>query len=292
MSFHETVRYIWNNPIILTILALVFAPLFGGVLMSLDRRITARMQGRMGPPFLQPFYDLIKLFGKQPLALHRPQIMYAVLHLVFMMLVVVLLVQGQDLLMVLFVQAFSVICLVLGGMSVRSPYSWIGSQRKILQMLAYEPVLVLLILAVNLRDNSFLASKVIENPHPLIFSMPLLFLAFLCVVAIEFQKSPFDVATSHHAHQEIVKGITLEFSGPFLGLIEIAHYYELAIFFGLMMAFWHTSLLAGLLLAFCSFLFLLILDNAFSRLTSYWMLRYMWTVPLTLALANLIWLWR
>ena len=50
MSFHETVRYIWNNPIILTILALVFAPLFGGVLMSLDRRITARMQGRMGPP--------------------------------------------------------------------------------------------------------------------------------------------------------------------------------------------------------------------------------------------------
>ena len=192
MSFHETVRYIWNNPIILTILALVFAPLFGGVLMSLDRRITARMQGRMGPPFLQPFYDLIKLFGKQPLALHRPQIMYAVLHLVFMMLVVVLLVQGQDLLMVLFVQAFSVICLVLGGMSVRSPYSWIGSQRKILQMLAYEPVLVLLILAVNLRDNSFLASKVIENPNPLIFSMPLLFLAFLCVVAIEFQKSPFE----------------------------------------------------------------------------------------------------
>lgn len=256
MSFHETVRYIWNNPIILTILALVFAPLFGGVLMSLDRRITARMQGRMGPPFLQPFYDLIKLFGKQPLALHRPQIMYAVLHLVFMMLVVVLLVQGQDLLMVLFVQAFSVICLVLGGMSVRSPYSWIGSQRKILQMLAYEPVLVLLILAVNLRDNSFLASKVIENPNPLIFSMPLLFLAFLCVVAIEFQKSPFDVATSHHAHQEIVKGITLEFSGPFLGLIEIAHCYELAIFFGLMMAFWHTSLIAGFLLAFsvsCSF---------------------------------------
>ena len=292
MSFHETVRYIWNNPIILTILALVFAPLFGGVLMSLDRRITARMQGRMGPPFLQPFYDLIKLFGKQPLALHRPQIMYAVLHLVFMMLVVVLLVQGQDLLMVLFVQAFSVICLVLGGMSVRSPYSWIGSQRKILQMLAYEPVLVLLILAVNLRDNSFLASKVIENPNPLIFSMPLLFLAFLCVVAIEFQKSPFDVATSHHAHQEIVKGITLEFSGPFLGLIEIAHCYELAIFFGLMMAFWHTSLIAGFLLDFCSFLFLLILDNAFSRLTSYWMLRYMWTVPLTLALANLIWLWR
>ena len=93
-------------------------------------------------------------------------------------------------------------------------------------------------------------------------------------------------------HGLSVTRLTLEFSGPFLGLIEIAHCYELAIFFGLMMAFWHTSLIAGFLLAFCSFLFLLILDNAFSRLTSYWMLRYMWTVPLTLALANLIWLWR
>ena len=135
MNLTEFFRSVWNNPTILTILALLFAPVFGCVLMSLDRKITARMQGRMGPPWLQPFYDLCKLFGKQPLALHRPQIMYAVLHLVFMMLVVVLLVQGQDLLMVLFVQAFSVICLVLGGMSVRSPYSWIGSQRKILQML-------------------------------------------------------------------------------------------------------------------------------------------------------------
>ncbi len=283
---------IWNNKTILTVLALLVAPLAGGIIMSLDRKITARMQGRMGPPLLQPFYDLFKLLGKQPMALHRPQIMYAVLHLVFMMLVVVLLVQGQDLFMVLFVQAFSVVCLVLGGMSVRSPYSWIGSQRKILQTLAYEPILVLLILAINLRDNSFLASKVMENPQPLLFSMPLLFLAFLCVVAIEFEKSPFDVSTSHHAHQEIVKGITLEFSGPFLALIEIAHYYEVAIFFGLLMAFWHTSLLAGFLLAFCSFVFLLIVDNTFSRLSSYWMLRYMWTVPLTLALANLIWLWR
>ena len=63
MSFDETVSYIWNNSTILTILALIFAPLFGGILMSLDRRITARMQGRMGPPFLQPFYDLFKLFG-------------------------------------------------------------------------------------------------------------------------------------------------------------------------------------------------------------------------------------
>ena len=292
MNLTEIFRSVWNNPTILTILALLFAPVFGCVLMSLDRKITARMQGRMGPPWLQPFYDLCKLFGKQPLALHRPQIMYAVLHLVFMMLVVVLLVQGQDLLMVLFVQAFSVICLVLGGMSVRSPYSWIGSQRKILQMLAYEPVLVLLILAVNLRDSSFLASKVMENPQPLLFSMPLLFLAFLCVVAIEFQKSPFDVATSHHAHQEMVRGITTELSGNILALVTLSHWYENVFLLGVVGLFiinssW-VSIPAAILVCLAAFLLETLIDNVFPRVKWQEMLKWTWIVTLAAGGINLM----
>ena len=282
---------ICGNPYVYAALVMILAPLAGALLMGIDRVVTARMQGRMGPPLLQPFYDTFKLFGKEPIALHRPQIMYAMLHLVFMMLALLLLAQGNDLLMVLFVQAFSVICLVLGGMSVRSPYSWIGSQRKILQMLALEPILLVMILAINLRDNSFLGSEVLKNPQPLLLSMPLLFIAFLFVIGIELEKSPFDLASSHHAHQEIVKGITLEYSGPFLGLIEIAHFYEVAFFFWLMWAFWHTNFWIGGALALGGFLFLMVMDNAFPRLTTTWMLRFMWTVPLTLALANLIWLW-
>ena len=287
----EKLIEILSHPYVVTVAAVLFAPVLGAFIMGLDRKLTARMQGRIGPPLLQPFYDLFKLFGKDPIALHRPQIMYAILHLVFMILVVVMLTQGEDLLMILLVHAFSSICLILGAMSVRSPYSWIGSQRKILQILAYEPVLLVLLLAINLRDNSFLASKVMANPQPLLISMPLLFLAFICVVAIEMSKSPFDVASSHHAHQEIVKGLTLEYSGPFLAILEITHFYEIAIFFGLIMCFWHTSFWIGFLLESVVFVFILIVDNAFSRLPAGWMVRYMWTVPLTLALANLIWLW-
>ncbi len=280
-----------NNPYLFGTLVMIFAPLAGALLMGIDRVITARMQGRKGPPVMQPFYDTIKLFQKQPIALHRPQIMYAMLHLVFMMLALLLLALGSDLLMVLFVQAFSVICLVLGAMSVRSPYSWIGSQRKILQMLALEPILLLMILAVNLKTGSFLGSRVMELNQPLLLTMPLLFIAFVFVVGIELEKSPFDLASSHHAHQEIVKGVTLEYAGPFLGLIEIAHFYEVTFFFWLMWAFWHSNPLVGLSLASTGFLFLTVMDNAFPRLTATWMLRFMWTVPLSLALANLIWLW-
>ena len=286
------VYMIFESPLLRCLVALILAPTIGTLLCGLDRKITARLQGRIGPSFWQPVYDILKLMGKQPFLVHRMQLVYAFLHLFFMMLTLILLVLGQDLLMVLFCQAFSALCLVIASMSVRSPYSWIGSQRKILQMLAYEPTLILLILAVYLQNNSFLGIKVLERDTPLIYSMPLMFISLLFVIAIEFEKSPFDVASSHHAHQEIVKGTTLEFSGPFLGLIEIAHAYEMAMFFGLMVAFWHTSLIMGILLALFGFILVLLMDNVCARLTSAWMVRFMWTIPLTLSLANLIWLWR
>ena len=88
-----------------------------------------------------------------------------------------------------------------------------------------------------------------------------------------------------------VKGVTLEYSGPFLGLIEIAHFYEIAFFFGLLMAFWHTNIIIALLLALGGLVFMVVLDNSFARLSPTWMLKFMWTFPLSMALANLIWLW-
>ena len=142
------VYMIFESPLLRCLVALILVPAIGTLLCGLDRKLTARLQGRIGPSFWQPVYDILKLLGKQPFLVHRMQLVYAFLHLFFMMLTLVLLVLGQDLLMVLFCQAFSALCLVIASMSVRSPYSWIGSQRKILQMLAYEPTLILLILAV------------------------------------------------------------------------------------------------------------------------------------------------
>jgi len=282
------------NPYIAVPLALLVAPLIGGLLMGIDRKLTARIQGRMGPPVLQPFFDVLKLLCKTPLALNRVQIIYAYLHLAFMMVVVVLLAMGQDMLMILFAHAFSTIALVLGGMCVRSPYSRIGSQRKIMQMLAYEPILVLLVVGVYLiNGNSFMAKDIVTagGAHPLLSQLPLVFLAFLMVVAIKTDKSPFDIATSHHAHQELVKGVTLEYSGPYLALIELTHMYEMAVLFTVVAMFWATSIGVGLTLAAAAFVFIIVLDNAFARLHSIWMLRYMWTVPTILALSNIVWLY-
>jgi formate hydrogenlyase subunit 4 len=269
----------------------LLAPLWGALLSGLDRKITARIQGRVGPPVLQPFYDTLKLLRKTPVLVNRIQIVYVYMHLAFMVLAFLLLVLGQDSLMFLFVMAFSTLSLVLGGMCVRSPYSRIGSQREILLMVAYEPILILLMIGLYKVSGSFLLGAALVSAKPLLVTLPLLFAAFLVVLAIKLQKSPFDLATSHHAHQELVKGLTLEYSGPYLALIEIAHFYEMAILFYIVMLFWATNAAIGFSLACASFFLMILVDNAFARLTTLWTFRFMWTGALMLAVTNILWLY-
>lgn len=275
--------------IVLAFLAVLAAPFIGALLNGIDRKITSRLQSRVGPPLLQPFYDVLKLMEKEPLILNRFQIMYAYLHLTFMILTIVLLALGQDMLMILFVHAFSTIALVLGGMSVRSPYSRIGSQRQIMQMVAYEPVLVFMVFGIYKCTGRFDAATAITFGRPLLLPLPLIFAAFFVSILIKMHKSPFDVATSHHAHQEIVKGVTLEYSGPFLAIIEITHFYETFLLFGLLVTFWSTNLLIGMILSILCFFGMLLVDNAFARLTPMWMVKFMWTIPISMCVCNIVW---
>lgn len=277
--------------LVLVVLVVLVAPLLGALLNGADRILTARMQGRIGPPLLQPFYDLLKLFRKEPLVLNRIQIGYVYLHLAFMLMTIVLITLGQDMLLALFTHAFSTLSLVIGGMSVRSPYSRIGSQRKIMQMLAYEPVLILLVVGIYLRTGSFMAGAVAHLDAPLITSLPLVFLAFLVALEIKLEKSPFDVATSHHAHQELVKGITIEYAGPYLGIIELTHFYETFFLLALVTAFFVTHVWLGVLVAVAVYGAAILVDNVCARMRTTWMVRYMWTVPVALAVCNIIWLY-
>ncbi|GAK49628.1 respiratory-chain NADH dehydrogenase subunit 1 [Candidatus Moduliflexus flocculans] len=272
-------------------ITLFIVPVIGALIMGLDRKITARIQGRYGPPILQPIYDIIKLFQKESVILNFSQIIYAYLHLAFMMLAVLFIVLGQDLLMVLFVLAFSTLSLILGGMSVYSPYSRIGSQREIIQLVSYEPILVLMVIGIYLRNSSFMVKDLTVTGKPLLFSLPLIFMSFFIAMTIKLQKSPFDFATSHHAHQEIVKGVTIEYSGKYLGIIEITHCYEVVLVMAFVVMFWATNVWIGTLLAIICYFLEIIVDNAFARLRTMWMFRYMWTVAFILSLTNLIWLY-
>ncbi|MFR3225905.1 MAG: NADH-quinone oxidoreductase subunit H, partial [Blautia massiliensis (ex Durand et al. 2017)] len=74
---------------------LALAPLVGALLDGVDRKISARMQGRQGPPLLQPFYDLRKLFGKQMLAVNSVQMLLNLSYLIFLAVAGALLFAGE-----------------------------------------------------------------------------------------------------------------------------------------------------------------------------------------------------
>jgi len=278
-----------TNNLIISLIALIAAPIIGGLLDGIDRRLTARLQNRFGPPILQPFYDFFKLLGKEKMVVNQTQMVYVLAHLFFAIASLLLLVLKQDLLVLLFVLAFSSISLIMGAMSVNSPYSKIGAQRELIQMLAYEPVLILMVVGVYLTTKSFMISSIFEYEYPLIYKLPLVFFALLYVLTIKLRKSPFDLSTSHHGHQELIKGLTTEFSGPQLALIELTHWYDLIILLGFVALFFANPLWVGILIALAAYFIELVVDNICARVTYQWMLKATWLVGLGSAGVNIIW---
>ncbi|MGE5397330.1 MAG: respiratory chain complex I subunit 1 family protein [Chitinophagales bacterium] len=271
----------------IVVLTLVFSPFLGGLLFGIDRKITARLQGRKGPPIIQPFYDFVKLWNKETSYTNRRQVFFLYSYLVWMLVSLVFLVTGQDFLLFIFVLAFSEVSLVLAGFSTRSPYSHIGSSRELLQILAAEPVLLFLAFALYLSNGSFLSTGVFLSP-PLLFTYPLLFIAVLMILTIKMRKSPFDLSSSAHAHQELVRGVSTEFSGKYLALTEAAHWIELVIFLLIVYMFWANPWWGGLIIALAAYFLELVIDNVYARMTPRWMVKVTWAWGIGLSLINFL----
>ncbi|MDA8219929.1 MAG: NADH-quinone oxidoreductase subunit H [Dehalococcoidales bacterium] len=272
---------------VITLLALILAPAVGGLLFGVDRKITARLQNRVGPPIEQPFYDFIKLWSKDRIVANRSQLIYVYVYLGAVMASVALFALQQDLLVILFTLAIGGIALVMGGFSVKSPYSQIGSQRELLQMLAYEPLLILAAVGMYLVTGSFLISSVVAHGSPLVLTLPLVVASLVFVLGIKMRKSPFDVSMAAHAHQEIVRGMLTEYSGRYLALIEMAHWYEVTLLLGFIALFWANPIGIGVLLALGLFVAVLLIDNVAARLTWSRVVRLTWTFGAGLAVLNL-----
>ena len=274
---------------ILAGLVILVGSLFlGGLLSGLDRKIPAHMQGRKGPPVIQPFYDVIKLLGKERFAINGMQDVYAAGFVVFMAAADIMFYLGSDLLILVFVMAFASVSLIMGAMSARSPMSRIGGQREIIQLMVAEPVILLTAVGIYLTTGSFLVSKAAAASVPLIVSMPLSFVAMLVVLTVKLRKSPFDFSTSHHGHQELVKGLTMEYSGLQLAAIEVGEWFETVLLLGIVGLFFAQPLWAAVILAAAAFVLEIIVDNMSARTTWSWMLKFVGIMGFGLSTVNLI----
>ncbi len=279
------------DTLILIIIGLVAGPIIGGLIAGLDRRITARFQSRQGPPIMQAFYDVAKLFGKEKMVVNQWQILCAWVYMIAAAVSVGLFFAQGDLLLIFFVQAVGSVFLVMGAMAGKSPYSHIGAQRELMQILAYEPVLILVCVGFYLVTGSFSIEAVWALDEPLLAKMPLLYLALGYALTIKLRKSPFDFSTSHHGHQELVKGVLTEYSGPYLALVEIAHWYETVLVLGLCALFWTTNLWWMAALLILTYMLEILVDNTMARMTWRWMLKRVWLLGMGMSVVNLIWLY-
>jgi ech hydrogenase subunit B len=269
------------------IIFLLLAPVLGGLIAGIDRKVTARMQGRMGPPLLQPFYDVGKLFEKESVVVAASQNFYVLSYLVFIMVSGALFFAGWDLLLVIFAFTLAHIFLVLGGYASNSPYSFIGAERELIQIIAFEPMIILTAVGMFLVTSSFYVSDISASALPIILFLPGVFIGFLMLITIKLRKSPFDLSTSHHAHQELVKGIMTEFAGPTLGRIEIAHWYETVFLLGVVYLFFGFNPLIAILAIIIVYFLEILVDNTFSRLKWQSTLKAAWLVAGILGLVNL-----
>ncbi|MGB9791143.1 MAG: respiratory chain complex I subunit 1 family protein [Thermacetogeniaceae bacterium] len=280
------------NQWLTAIITIIVAPIIGGLLAGIDRKITARLQGRYGPPIVQPFYDFFKLLGKSRIATSRMQFVWLYGYLIFMITALLFLVLKQDLLLLIFILGFAGICFVLAGFSTKSPYSHFGANRELMQIMAYEPVLLLMALGVYAQNGSFMISEILKpGAAPLLPSLWPIFIAVLLVLTIKLRKSPFDLSTSHHGHQELVKGIMTEISGPYYALVTLTEWYEIVLVLGLIALFWAKPLWVGIIIALAAFVLELIIDNIAARMTVGWMVKFTWAVGLVLCVLNIAYLY-
>ena len=275
------------TPIINAVIYLLLAPLIGGLIAGIDRKVTARMQGRVGPPILQPFYDVGKLFEKENPVVTTTQNFYVLSYLVFMAVSGALFFSGGDMLLVIFAFTLAHIFLVLGAYASYSPYSHIGAERELIQIIAYEPMIIFTAVGMYMVTHSFYVSAIVSSGIPLILYLPGVFIGYLIVLTIKLRKSPFDLSTSHHAHQEIVKGVTTDFAGPNLGKIEIAHWYEYVFLLGVVYLFFGFNPLLAVAAIIVAYFLEILIDNTTARAKWQLTLRSAWLVAGTLGLVNL-----
>lgn len=267
---------------------LIGVPLVGGLISGLDRKITARMQGRIGPPIWQPFYDVFKLMQKETMVVRRSQNFYILFFFLFTLFTGGLFFTGGDLLLVIFAFTLSEIFFVLAGFKASSPYSFIGAQRELIQMIAYEPAIILSAVGIYMVTHSFDIGVIATSAKMPAIYLPGLLLAFIFILPIKFRKSPFDLSTSHHAHQELVKGITTEFSGSAMAMFEVAHWIETVLILGFIWLFFAGHILLGIAACLAIYFLTILIDNTFARVKWQWMLAGSWAVTFVLGMSNLL----
>ena len=232
----------------------LFTALLGLTIGWVDRKVSARFQYRIGPPFLQNFNDFFKLLGKETLIVKEgaASIFIAAPFIAFAMLVLVSAIIGTalffgisfggDIIVVMYLLMLFSVMVILGGSASGNVYSSLGAGREIKLLLADELVFILVLLIPIIKSGYQLdLQKIIsfqEANGMMVSSVSGIIgfiFALLCIQA-KMTLPPFHIP---EAETEIVEGPFIEYSGPPLGFWKLNHFMMFVVFpFMLILLFW------------------------------------------------------
>lgn len=270
----------------------VLAPFIGGFFEGIDRKLSARMQGRIGPSLFQPFYDVHKLLNKQVIGVaggNQSMMLYT--YMLLMILSGIIFFAGGDMLMSIFVLSTSSIFLYFSSMISSSPYNTIAASRELIQIMAYEPAVLLTCVGFYIVSGSFNIDQILLSDKIMIAYLPGFFVAFVFILTIKMRKSPFDVSSGHHAHQELVQGITTELGARNLAIYTVTEWYENVLLMGIVALFvlnrHPLSYLAAIVLICLVYFLEIFIDNVSARVKYTTMFKLSWSVTLLAIGVNL-----
>ncbi len=214
----------------------LFITILGGILFWVDRKITARIQYRVGPPWYQNFVDVLKLFGKEviiPRNAHKAMFVLAPFLGFSSLLVSGFMLwkaniigacgfQG-DLIVIVYLLTLPALSLILGGFASANPLASLGASREIKLLLGYELVFILTILIPIIKTGEIRIYDIVryqaENGSVIhSISGAIAFAAMVFVMQAKLGLVPFDVA---EAETEIIAGPLVEYSGALLGIFRL-----------------------------------------------------------------------
>ena len=223
---------------------LLLAPFFQGLL----RKVTAQIQSRQGPPIRQPYFDLLKLLGKEDIESgESPAMQRFAVYLAFAsaLALACLVPMGfpapfgaaGDAILLIYLLTLGGICTMLAGLAAGSTYSLVGISREMMMMIALEPLFVIAIVVGAVHAHSLRLDAVLCGSVYSARGVPWSGLIMLAVMLLSFpafaQRVPFDIA---EAETELMEGPLMEYSGPKLALFKCAQMVRLVIHSALFVA--------------------------------------------------------
>lgn len=218
---------------------LLFTSVLGLIVGWVDRKVSARVQYRVGPPFYQNFLDVFKLFGKEVVLIkNSPYLLFIAAPIVAFASVTITSTLigtaaffnigiGGDLLFIIYFMVIYSVALILGASSTGNIYSSIGAGREMKMLLADELAFILVALVPIIQSGySIRLTEIIafQAENGLIIgslSGIIAFIVGLVCIQAKMGLQPFDIA---EAETEIVGGPLMEYSGPLLGLWKLSHF--------------------------------------------------------------------